>query len=246
VPRFKLTIEYDGAPYVGWQRQANGRGVQQVVETALGAVSGGPVLIQGAGRTDAGVHATGQVAHCDLDKAWRPDKLREALNAHLKFTAVAVTEIEAVADDFEARFSARQRRYTYRILNRRAQPTLLAGRVWHIKRSLDTASMNEAAQRLLGHHDFTTFRASECQANSPMRTLDALEVVRTGDIVEVHAGARSFLHNQVRSMVGSLTYVGSGRWTPDDLAAALAAKDRTRCGVVAPAAGLYLVGVVYG
>ncbi len=245
MPRYKLTLEYDGAPFVGWQRQANGLAVQEAVERALGAVSPGPVTIRGAGRTDAGVHATAQVAHADLPRAWRPFSLREAVNAHLRPLPVAVTGVEEVAGNFDARFSAVRRHYLYRLLNRRAPLTLEAGRAWLVKRPLDAAAMREAAGLLLGRHDFSTFRDSECQASSPVRTLERFDVVRTGDLISLRLAARSFLHRQVRSLVGSLEHVGAGQWSAGDLAAALAARDRRRCGQVAPAAGLYLVGVDY-
>lgn len=246
MPRFKLTLEYDGTRYVGWQRQANGLAVQEVLETALHAISGETVTVRGAGRTDAGVHATGQVAHVDLHRrAWRPDVLREALNAHLRPHPVAVTLAEPVADEFDARHSAIRRHYTYRMVNRRAPLTLEADRAWLIKRRIDAGAMHEAAQILVGRHDFSTFRDSECQAASPVRTLDSFEVTKQGDLVVMKVSARSFLHRQVRSMVGSLEHVGSGRWRAADLRAALEACDRARCGMVAPAAGLYLVGVDY-
>ena len=246
MPRFKLTLEYDGTPFVGWQRQEAGRlSVQEVIEAALEALSGRPVIVRGAGRTDAGVHATFQVAHIDLDKDWRPDTLRDALNAHMRPNPVAVLIAERAADDFDARFSATGRRYLYRIIDRRAPLTVERDRAWHVPRRLDVAAMDAAAKLLLGHHDFTTFRSTDCQAHSPMRTLDTLDVVRHGDLVEVHTTARSFLHNQVRSMVGSLKHVGEGRWSAEDLAAALEARDRKACGVVAPPSGLYLAGVSY-
>ncbi len=245
MPRYALTIEYDGGPFVGWQRQANGLSVQQRLEEAAGAINGLPAVVHGAGRTDAGVHALGQVAHIDMARDWRPDKLRDALNAHLKPTPVAVLAARAVGDDFEARFSAIQRHYRYIIDNRRAPLALTLGRAWHVKWPLDADAMRVAAQQLLGRHDFTTFRASECQARSPVRTLDRFEVRRVGERIEIEVSARSFLHNQVRSMVGSLEHVGAGKWRADDLAAALAAKDRARCGQVAPPQGLYLVAVDY-
>jgi tRNA pseudouridine38-40 synthase len=245
MPRYKLTIEYDGAPFVGWQRQANGMSVQQALETAVQRFASEFAVVHGAGRTDAGVHATGQVAHIDLSREWRPDKIRDAMNHHLKPHPVAVLRAEAVADDFQARFSAFRRHYVYRILNRRAPGALQRNIVWHVARALDVERMREGAQRLLGRHDFTTFRAAECQANSPVRTLERLDVVRLGDVIEIHASARSFLHHQVRSMAGSLEHVGSGKWTVDDLAAALEARDRRRCGMVAPPTGLCLTQVDY-
>jgi len=247
VPRYKLIIEYDGAPYAGWQSQANARAVQDAVEDAIERVSGARPRLTAAGRTDAGVHALRQTAHADLDKEWRGDTLRDALNAHLKLMddLVSVIAAERVDDDFDARFSARKRHYLYRIFNRRAPPALDKHRVWHIPRKLDTEAMQDAAQILVGRHDFTTFRATHCQAKSPVKTLDRLDVIRRDDAVDIFASSRSFLHNQVRSMVGSLVEVGYGRWTRDDLRAALDAKDRTRCGQVAPPQGLYLIDVDY-
>jgi tRNA pseudouridine38-40 synthase len=246
MPRFALTIEYDGAPYVGWQRQANGVSVQQRLEEAVAAINGGArAIVQGAGRTDAGVHALGQVAHVDLSRDWRADRLRDAVNAHLKPDPIAVLEARAVGEDFEARFSAIRRHYLYVIDNRRAPLALGLGRAWHVKRPLDAQAMHDAAQSLVGRHDFTTFRAAECQANSPLRTLERLDVRRDGARIEIVASARSFLHHQVRSMVGSLEHVGSGKWRIEDLALALHAKDRARCGQVAPPHGLYLVAVDY-
>lgn len=245
MPRYALTIEYDGGPFVGWQRQANGLSVQQRLEEAVAAINGARAIVHGAGRTDAGVHALGQVAHIDMARVWRADKLRDALNAHLKPAAVAVIAARAVDDDFEARFSAIRRHYRYIIDNRRAPLALTLGRAWHVKWPLDAEAMHAAAQHLLGRHDFTTFRASECQANSPVRTLERLDVRRVGARIEIEVSARSFLHNQVRSMAGSLEHVGSGKWRAEDLADALAAKDRTRCGQVAPPQGLYLVAVDY-
>ena len=245
MPRYKLTIEYDGTPFVGWQVQDNGVSVQGVLADAVLAFAGERAVIGGAGRTDAGVHALGQVAHIDLAKDWPPDTVRDALNAHLRPHPIAVLLAERVADDFDARFSAIKRHYRYRILNRRADLALEAQRAWRVPRPLDAAAMHEAAQRLVGRHDFTTFRSTECQATSPVKTLDRLDVARDGDEVRVTAIARSFLHNQVRSMVGSLVHVGEGKWSADDLASALAARDRTACGQVAPPQGLYLVRVEY-
>jgi tRNA pseudouridine38-40 synthase len=245
MPRYALTIEYDGGPFVGWQRQANGLSVQQRLEEAVAAINGARAIVHGAGRTDAGVHALGQVAHIDMARVWRADKLRDALNAHLKPAPVAVIAARAVGDDFEARFSAIRRHYRYIIDNRRAPLALTLGRAWHVKWPLNAEAMHAAAQHLVGRHDFTTFRASECQANSPVRTLERLDVRRIGARIEIEVSARSFLHNQVRSMAGSLEHVGSGKWRAEDLADALAAKDRTRCGQVAPPQGLYLVAVDY-
>jgi tRNA pseudouridine38-40 synthase len=245
MPRYKLLIEYDGTPFVGWQIQASGPSVQGVIVAAIRAFAGEEVAVQGAGRTDAGVHAIGQVAHVDLAREWDCDTVRDALNAHLRPHPIAVLMAERVADDFDARFSAKQRRYLYRVINRRADLALDRTRAWRIPRPLDVPTMHEAAQKLVGRHDFTTFRAAECQAKSPVKTLDRLAVERQGDEVRIHAAARSFLHNQVRSMVGSLVLVGDGKWSADDLAAALAARDRSACGQVAPADGLYLVAVEY-
>ena len=245
MPRYKLTIEYDGTPFVGWQVQDNGVSVQGVLTEAVLAFAGERAAIGGAGRTDAGVHALGQVAHVDLARDWPPDTVRDALNAHLRPHPVAVLLAERVAGDFDARFSAVRRHYRYRIINRRADLALEVQRAWRVPRPLDATAMHDAAQRLVGRHDFTTFRSTECQAKSPVKTLDRLEVTRDGDEVDVIAVARSFLHNQVRSMVGSLVHVGEGKWSADDLAAALAALDRTACGQVAPPQGLYLVRVEY-
>jgi tRNA pseudouridine38-40 synthase len=245
VPRYKLTIEYDGAAFAGWQIQADRETVQGVLTAAIEAFSGEMTLVQGAGRTDAGVHARGQVAHVDLSRDWEPDTIRDAVNAHLRPHAVAVLGAETVAGDFNARTSAVKRHYLYRIVNRRADLALEAGHAWRVPRPLDAAAMHAAAQRLIGKHDFTTFRASECQAKSPLKTLDVLGVARDGDAVNVTASARSFLHTQVRSMVGSLVMVGEGRWSADDLAKVLAARDRTACAQVAPPDGLYLMKVDY-
>ena len=245
MPRYKLLIEYDGAPFVGWQVQDNGLSVQGVLTAAVAAFCGEQVPVQGAGRTDAGVHALGQVAHIAFAKAWDTDTIRDAINAHLRPYPVAVLAAEGVADDFDARFSARTRHYVYRIINRRADLALDAGRAWRIPRPLDASVMHEAARCLVGRHDFTTFRAAECQAKTPVKTLDRLDVERDRDEVRIHASARSFLHHQVRSMVGTLVQVGEGRWSADDLARALAARDRKACGPVAPPEGLYLVKVDY-
>ena len=246
MPRFKLTLEYDGTPFVGWQRQANGLAVQEVVERGLLALTGAHVTVRGAGRTDAGVHATGQVAHADLARDWRPDVIRDAVNAHTRPHPIAVIGVEAVADTFDARFSAIRRHYRYRLVNRRAPLTLAADRAWLVKRRLDADAMHRAAQGLVGRHDFSTFRDSECQAESPVRTLEHFAVTRgADDLIEIAVAARSFLHRQVRSMGGSLEQVGAGTWSADDLRDALEARDRRRCGQVAPAAGLYLVAVDY-
>ncbi len=243
--RYCLKLEYDGTPFAGWQRQADVLSVQQVVEEAITRMSGETVAVQAAGRTDAGVHALGQVVSFDLSREWDPFRIREALNYHTKPHPVAIVEAAAVPETFEARFSAIARHYEYRILNRRGRPALEDRRVWHCPKALDAGAMHAAAQLVLGKHDFTTFRAAECQAKSPDRTLDRLDVTREGDTIVVRAGARSFLHSQVRSMVGSLKLVGEGKWTPRDFRAALDARDRSRCGPLAPPEGLYLVRVDY-
>jgi tRNA pseudouridine38-40 synthase len=245
VARWKLTLEYDGRPFAGWQRQDNGPSVQAALEQAILKLTGEDVTVTAAGRTDAGVHALGQVAHADIEKTLAPDKMRDALNAHLRPHPVAVLEAEIAADDFHARFQARRRHYLYRIVNRRSPLTLDEGRAWQVQNRLDAGAMHEAAQRLVGQHDFTTFRAAECQAKSPVKTLDHLSVARAGQEIRIEASARSFLHHQVRSMVGTLKLVGAGKWSADDIAAALAARDRARCGPVAPPEGLYLVRVDY-
>lgn len=245
MPRYKLVIEYDGGPFTGWQIQAAGLTVQGVLTAAVEALSGEKTLVQGAGRTDTGVHARGQVAHLDLAKAWDTDTVRDGLNAHLRPHPVAVLSAERVSDDFNARTSAVRRHYLYRIVNRRADLALDAGRAWRVPRPLDAAAMHAAAQRLVGRHDFTTFRSTECQAKSPLKTLDRLDVMREGNEISVTAAARSFLHTQVRSIVGSLALVGEGKWNADDLSRALAARDRTACGPLAPPDGLYLMQVDY-
>jgi tRNA pseudouridine38-40 synthase len=245
MPRYKLTLEYDGAPFAGWQIQADQRTVQGVLTAAIEALTGEKTLVQGAGRTDAGVHARGQVAHVDLARNWDLDTVRDALNAHLRPHPVAILGAELVSDNFNARTSAIRRHYIYRIINRRPDLTLEAGHAWRVPRPLDTDAMHIAAQRLVGKHDFTTFRSTECQAKSPVKTLDVLSVERNGEEVTVTAVARSFLHSQVRSMVGSLEAVGEGKWSADDLSRALAARDRTACGPVAPPEGLYLMRVDY-
>jgi tRNA pseudouridine38-40 synthase len=245
MPRYKLTIEYDGRPFVGWQAQENGPTVQRALEAAIAAFSGEEVVVHGAGRTDSGVHALGQVAHVDLSKHWDAERVRDAINAHLRPLPVAVISAEEVDRLFDARFSATKRHYLYRIINRRADLTFEKGRAWRIAKPLNASGMNEAAKRLLGHHDFTTFRHVDCQAKSPMKTLDQLDVHRIKDDIHVMASARSFLHSQVRSMVGALVAVGEGRWTADDISIALHAKNRAACAPVAPAEGLYLVRVDY-
>jgi tRNA pseudouridine38-40 synthase len=245
MPRYKLVIEYDGGPFVGWQVQGAGTSVQGLLVAAIEAFCGERVKVGGAGRTDAGVHALGQVAHIDLAKPWEPDTVRDAVTAHLRPHPVVVLAAERVPDTFDARFSATQRHYLYRIVNRRTDLALDRGRAWRLPRTLDDAAMHAAAQRLVGRHDFTTFRHADCQAKSPVKTLDRLDVERTGDELRISASARSFLHSQVRSMVGALAFVGEGRWSADDLSAALAARDRTACAPVAPPEGLYLVRVDY-
>ena len=245
MPRYKLTIEYDGTPFVGWQAQDNQLTVQGVITDAILAFTGERTIVAGAGRTDTGVHALGQVAHVDLGKDWDEDTVRDALNAHLRPHPVAVLTAERVTENFDARFSAIKRHYLYRIVNRRPDLTLERNRAWRVPRPLDDQAMNDAAQKLIGRHDFTTFRSAECQASSPVKTLDRLDVARHGDELRVRAAARSFLQHQVRSMAGSLVHVGEGKWSADDLAAALAARDRSACGQVAPPHGLYLVRVDY-
>jgi tRNA pseudouridine38-40 synthase len=245
VPRYKLTIEYDGTPYRGWQYQADVPSVQGVLEGAIAKFDGQRVTIQGAGRTDAGVHALGQVAHCDLRGEYDPGKVRDALNFYLRPQPVAVLAAERVREDFNARFSATKRHYLYRIVNRRPDIALDLGRAWRVGRPLDIDAMREGAKWLLGNHDFTTFRSTECQSKSPVKTLDQLDIEADGWNVNVLVSARSFLHNQVRSMVGSIVHVGEGKWSPDDITRILEARDRTLCGQVAPAEGLYLVKVDY-
>ncbi|MGY6250527.1 tRNA pseudouridine(38-40) synthase TruA [Bosea thiooxidans] len=246
MPRYKLVIEYDGTRFSGWQRQASDPSVQQSVEEAVEAFCGHAVRLHCAGRTDAGVHATHQVAHVDLDKEWRTDVVRDATNARLKaLVPVSVLSAEIVPDGFDARISARRRYYIYRILDRRAPPALDRNRVWHVPVKLDHEAMDRAAKALLGKHDFTTFRAAECQANSPIRTLDRLDVRREGGEIMVYTHARSFLHHQVRSIVGSLKMVGAGRWPEEKMGAVLAARDRSQCAALAPSCGLYLAGVDY-
>ncbi len=242
--RYKLVIEYDGGPFVGWQRQDNGPSVQAALEEAAQKLCGTPTRIFGAGRTDTGVHATGQVAHVDFAREWPADTVRDAINAHLRPAPVAVLSAERVSAAFDARHSAVRRHYRYRIVNRRP-PLALERHAWQVPAPLDAAAMQAGAGHLVGRHDFTTFRAAQCQAKSPVRTLDALTVSRSGERIEVEARARSVLHNQVRSMVGTLVEVGLGRWSPHDVAAALAACRRDACGPVAPAAGLFLERVDY-
>jgi tRNA pseudouridine38-40 synthase len=245
MPRFKLTIEYDGTEFAGWQRQANGASIQQSLEEAIARLGEAEPLVAGAGRTDAGVHALGQVAHVDLGRDWRGWRLKEAINAQLAPAPIAVIAADPVDAHFDARRSATMRWYRYAIVNRRAPLTLERGRAWRVKGALDVGAMAEAATALIGRHDFSTFRDSQCQAKSPVRTLSKLDVVKNGERIEFRVAALSFLHRQVRSMVGSLVEVGLGRWTPADLKAALDAADRGRCGQVAPACGLYLMRVEY-
>ncbi len=245
MPRYKLTIEYDGSPFIGWQIQDNGASIAGAITDAIQEFTGERPNVIGAGRTDAGVHAFAQVAHVDLAKDWDEDTVRDALNAKLRPKPIAVISAEKVSATFHARFLATKRHYLYRILNRRTDAVLDRERVWRIPKPLDFQAMHEFAQRLVGRHDFTTFRSVECQAKSPVKTLDCLNVTRNGDEIRIEASARSFLHHQVRSMVGSLALVGEGRWSANDLQKALDARSRAACGPVAPAAGLYLIRVDY-
>ena len=243
--RIFITIEYDGTPFVGWQRQVTGLSVQQVLEEAAAELTGNDVPVQGAGRTDSGVHATGQVAHLDVPDRFDANRVMEALNALTATHPVTIREAREVDGEAHARFSATGRRYLYRILPRRQPPALDRGRVWHHRGRLDGALMQQAADRLVGRHDFTSFRASQCQADSPVRTLDELRIEASGEELHIHAAARSFLHHQVRNIVGTLALVGAGKWTADDVADALAARDRAAAGPTAPPEGLYLTGVTY-
>ena len=243
--RWKLTLEYDGRPFVGWQRQDNGPSVQQTLEEAIERLSGETVRVHTSGRTDAGVHALGQVCHFDLEKPFTGLKLRDALNFHLKPAPVAVLLAEAVPEEFHARMTCLGRSYVYRIVNRRAPLALETGRAWHVMRPLDAEAMHEAAQILVGQHDFTSFRASLCQANSPVKTLERLAVERVGEELRVHAAARSFLHHQVRNMGGTLELVGAGKWSAGDLRRTLEARNRSAAGPTAPPDGLYFVGARY-
>jgi tRNA pseudouridine38-40 synthase len=249
MPRYALKIEYDGAPFSGWQRQKAHPSVQQTIESAISRLQPQHVTIAAAGRTDAGVHALAQVAHVDMVRAWDPFRLSEALNYHLKPAPVAILAAAPVPDDWHARFSAHERRYLFRLLPRRAPAALLREKVWQVAQPLRIEPMQAAAQHLLGRHDFTTFRATECQADSPVRTLDQLDIERVeaplGPEIHFHVRARSFLHNQVRSFVGTLERVGAGAWTPEDVRRALQARDRAACGPVCPPHGLYLAGVGY-
>lgn len=243
--RILITIEYDGGPYIGWQRQNNGPSIQTTIENAALAFVQAPVAVLGAGRTDAGVHATGQAAHLDVPKKFTAPEVMEALNAHLSSVPITILSANEVPNDFHARFSATSRRYLYRILSRRQPPALNIGRAWHHKHSLDLNLMEAASKHFLGQHDFTSFRASKCQANSPIRTLDRLDVEAVGNEIHIHAEARSFLHHQVRNITGTLTLVGRGKWRPSDVKIALKATCRSAAGPTAPAHGLYLVGVDY-
>jgi tRNA pseudouridine38-40 synthase len=245
VTRFALTIEYDGRPFMGWQRQAHGPSVQQAIEDAAFAVTGETVAVHAAGRTDAGVHGLAMRAHLEIEKGITPFRLMEALNARMRPQPIAILACETVPDDWHARFSCIGRRYVYRIVARRARLALDAGRAWRISPPLDDRAMHSAAQQLVGLHDFTTFRSVHCQSESPIKTLDRLDVERDGDAIAVHAAARSFLHHQVRSMVGCLALVGQGRWSETDLRDALDARDRTALGLNAPPDGLYFVEAVY-
>ena len=249
MPRYALKVEYDGAPFAGWQRQADQPSVQGAIEAALARLEPGPHTIAAAGRTDAGVHARAQVCHCDLQKDWLPFRLSEALNHHLKPLPVAIVDAAEVAGDWHARFSATERRYLFRLVARRAPMTLEAGQVWQVRHDLELEPMQAAVRHLIGRHDFTTFRSTMCQAASPVKTLDALDITRVetdwGSEYQFHLRARSFLHNQVRSFVGTLERVGAGAWVPEDVRDALEAKERAACGPVCPPQGLYLVGVGY-
>jgi tRNA pseudouridine38-40 synthase len=245
VTRWRLTIEYDGAPFMGWQRQEHGPSVQQTLEEALEHMTGERATFTAAGRTDAGVHALAMPVHVDVAKPLTPHRLREGLNALVRPQPVSVLEVEQVEDDWHARFSCTGRRYLYRILNRRAPPALDRGRVWHIAVPLDLEAMQQGAAMLVGRHDFTTFRSAQCQSDSPVKTLDRLEVSRDGEEIHVEAAARSFLHHQVRSMVGCLALVGRGQWRPEDIGKALEARDRAALGLNAPPHGLYFVEAMY-
>ncbi|CAD7052207.1 tRNA pseudouridine(38-40) synthase TruA [Pseudorhizobium endolithicum] len=247
MPRFRMTVEYDGTAYVGWQMQENGHSVQAALQNGILSLTGETVSIRGAGRTDSGVHAIGQVIHADLSRDWKPYTLRNALNAHLGMAGekVAIVDVTAVGDEFDARFSAIKRHYLYRIINRPAPLALEAKRAWWVPKPLDHEAMHAAAQMLVGHHDFTTFRSAHCQATSPVRTLDRLDVTRQADVIEIRASAQSFLHNQIRSFAGTLKLAGEGKMSPEDVRAALEARDRKECGPVAPPEGLYFMKVDY-
>ena len=247
MPRYRMVVEYDGTTYVGWQRQENGHSVQSALEGGILSLTGETVTIRGAGRTDSGVHALGQVIHADLSREWKEYKLRNALNAHLALAneQVSVLDVRAVGPEFDARFSALRRHYLYRIVNRPARLAIEANRAWWVPKHLDHEAMHAAAQRLIGKHDFSTFRSAHCQANSPVRTLDRLDVIRQGNVIEIRATAQSFLHNQIRSFAGTLKLAGEGKMTPDDVQTALEARDRKYCGPVAPPEGLYFMQVDY-
>jgi len=248
MPRFRMVVEYDGGPYVGWQRQDNGHSVQGAIEKAILSMSGEAISLRAAGRTDSGVHAFGQVCHADLTRAWKAETLMNAVNAYLSMDKerIAIVEAEEMPPGFDARFSATKRHYLYRIINRLAPTAIEADRAWHVKKPLDHEAMHAAAQQLVGHHDFTTFRSSHCQAKNPNRTIERLDVTRSGELIEIRASAQSFLHNQIRSFAGTLRLAGEGKWSPDDVRAALEARDRTRCGPVAPPHGLFFLQVDYG
>jgi tRNA pseudouridine38-40 synthase len=243
--RYRLILEYDGGPFVGWQRQNEGASVQGALEAAIEKLSGEKVTVTGAGRTDAGVHALGQVAHFDLEKQFEPGKVRDALNHYLRPDPISVLDARVADEEFHARFSATGRHYLFRILNRRSPPALEIGKVWHVSPKLDADAMHAAAQFLVGQHDFTTFRAAECQAQSPVKTLDRLDVSQRGEEIHIEASARSFLHHQIRSFAGTLKLAGEGKWQPRDVKKALEARDRTACGPVSPPDGLYLVRINY-
>jgi tRNA pseudouridine38-40 synthase len=245
VTRWRLTIEYDGGPFMGWQRQDHGPSVQQTLEEALRRMTTEVAAFTAAGRTDAGVHAVAMTAHVDVMKSLTAHRLREGLNALVRPHPIAILDVAEVADDWHARFSCIGRRYRYRILNRRAPPALDVGRVWHIAVPLDLEAMQQGAAQLVGRHDFTTFRSAHCQSDSPVKTLDALEITKVGEEIHVEAAARSFLHHQVRSMVGCLALVGRNQWQPDDMRKALEARDRAALGLNAPPHGLYFVEAVY-
>lgn len=245
MPRYALRIEYHGAPFAGWQRQENAFAVQSAIENALAKFIADAPTVTGAGRTDSGVHARAQVAHVDLDREWNTYRLGQAINQHLRPHPIAITAVAPVGEEFHARFSALNRTYLYRILSRRSPATIDEGLVWQVRQRMDEGAMQAGADRLLGQHDFTTFRSTACQAASPVKTLDRLDVERVGDEIHLHVSARSFLHNQVRSFAGTLERVGAGAWRPEDVTKALEARDRTACGTVAPACGLYMMSVGY-
>lgn len=245
MPRYKICIEYDGGPFCGWQMQDGQKSVQGQIVKAVSAFSQEAVVVKGAGRTDTGVHATGQVAHIDFAQSWAADRICGALNYHLKPDPISILSVEEVSEEFDARFSATMRHYHYRIINRKAPLAIEAGRAWHVPLALDVKLMAEAANLLLGRHDFTTFRSVNCQAKSPVKTLEAIKVERMGDEINISLSARSFMHRQVRSIAGCLQFVGGGKWQVEDISAALKAQDRSACAPIAPAHGLYLTGVDY-